>query len=118
MKQWILSLAIAGLGMTAIPSVHAAQASDEAKGRLATPVEVANGLLAGTPGKLDGVVAFKGIPFGAPPVGELRWKPPQPVSAWQGVRAADQFGPACLQPHQLQAHPETIGRWICPTRRP
>ena len=40
----------------------------------------------------DGVVAYKGIPFAAPPVGELRWRPPQPVAPWTGVRPAAEFG--------------------------
>jgi para-nitrobenzyl esterase len=44
------------------------------------------------------VRAFKGIPFAAPPVGALRWKPPQPVAPWEGVRACDTFGPVCPQP--------------------
>lgn len=42
-------------------------------------------------------VAFLGVPYAAPPVGELRWKPPQPVRKWDGVRQATQFGPACPQ---------------------
>jgi para-nitrobenzyl esterase len=45
----------------------------------------------------DGVVAFKGIPYAAPPVGPLRWAPPQPVKDWQGVRRALVFGPDCMQ---------------------
>jgi para-nitrobenzyl esterase len=45
----------------------------------------------------NGITAFKGIPFAAPPVGDLRWKPPQPVKSWDGVRAASQFGPRCMQ---------------------
>jgi para-nitrobenzyl esterase len=45
----------------------------------------------------NGVTAFKGIPFAAPPVGPLRWKGPQPVSAWGGVRKAEKFGPRCMQ---------------------
>lgn len=45
----------------------------------------------------DGVVAFKGIPFAAPPVGDLRWRAPQPVAAWQGVRDATQYGHDCMQ---------------------
>lgn len=42
---------------------------------------------------------FRGIPFAAPPVGDLRWQPPQPVAKWKGVRDATQFGPRCMQAH-------------------
>jgi para-nitrobenzyl esterase len=45
----------------------------------------------------NGVRVFKGIPFAAPPVGDLRWKAPQPVAAWSGVKAADKFGNQCMQ---------------------
>lgn len=41
---------------------------------------------------------FRGIPYAQPPVGPLRWKPPAPLPAWQGVRKASDFGPACVQP--------------------
>lgn len=60
-------------------------------------VKIANGTLEGTSDKSSGVRSFKGIPFGQPPVGELRWKAPQPVQNWQGVRKADNFGPRCMQ---------------------
>ncbi len=58
-------------------------------------VKIANGTLEGAPD--NGVRSFKGIPFGAPPVGDARWKPPQPVKNWTGVRDAKQFGPRCMQ---------------------
>jgi para-nitrobenzyl esterase len=58
-------------------------------------VKVDGGAIAGV--SMDGVRAFKGIPFAAPPVGDLRWKPPQPVVAWTGVKKADTFGPECVQ---------------------
>ena len=45
----------------------------------------------------DGISIFKGIPFAAPPVGDLRWKAPAPVQAWTGIKKADAFGPACMQ---------------------
>jgi para-nitrobenzyl esterase len=44
-----------------------------------------------------GVLQFRGIPFAAPPVGDLRWRPPQPAEPWTGVRRADQFGPMAPQ---------------------
>ena len=47
---------------------------------------------------LGEVRAWLGIPYAAPPVGELRWKPPQPPRPWSGVRAMEEFGPPCMQP--------------------
>jgi para-nitrobenzyl esterase len=58
-------------------------------------VKVDGGQVAGV--EIDGVRVFKGIPFAAPPVSDLRWKPPQPVVPWTGVRKADAFGPRCMQ---------------------
>jgi para-nitrobenzyl esterase len=62
---------------------------------LTTTVEVTGGTIEGI--KQDGLFIYKGIPFAAPPVGDLRWKSPAPVEAWTGVRKADTFGPACMQ---------------------
>ena len=61
------------------------------------PVKVTGGQVSGVPGKDASITVFKGIPFAAPPVGNLRWKAPKPVVAWQGVRKADKFGASCIQ---------------------
>ncbi len=61
----------------------------------APPVRVEGGLIAGA--VEDGLSVFRGIPYAAPPVGALRWRPPQPVVAWEGTRAATEFGRACMQ---------------------
>ncbi len=55
------------------------------------------GALSGVHVAAAGLDEFKGIPYAAPPVGSLRWKPPQPMAAWSGVRKADHFGPRCMQ---------------------
>lgn len=58
-------------------------------------VKTANGVLEGV--DESGVKTFKGIPFAAPPVGGLRWREPQPVKNWSGVRKANKFGPRAMQ---------------------
>jgi para-nitrobenzyl esterase len=70
---------------------------------LADPVKakVASGTLVGD--KSDGVVSYKGVPFAAPPVGDLRWKPPEAVAPWTGDRVAAEFGPSCSQNSRLGA---------------
>jgi para-nitrobenzyl esterase len=50
-------------------------------------------------GQAQGPVdVFKGLPYARPPVGPLRWRPPQPLAPWAGLRSATAFGPACVQP--------------------
>lgn len=58
-------------------------------------VHTADGDVAGV--AANGVETFRGIPFAAPPIGDLRWRPPQPASHWTGVRNAAAFGPVCVQ---------------------
>ena len=59
------------------------------------PVKVEDGLLQGT--YEDGLTVYKGIPFAATPVGDLRWCPPQPTAKWDGVQQATKFGPSPIQ---------------------
>jgi para-nitrobenzyl esterase len=83
MRRILLALAIACFA-------SGAQSAD-------TPtIKIAQGTLAGT--SEDAVAVFKGIPFAAPPVGDLRWRAPQPGAGWSGTRDASQFGPICPQP--------------------
>ena len=63
----------------------------------ADQVHVEGGVVEGIANADSSVRMFRGIPFAAPPVGELRWKAPRPVVPWNGVRKADQFGSRCMQ---------------------
>jgi para-nitrobenzyl esterase len=63
----------------------------------ANRIKIANGVLESNASPKDRVRAYKGIPFAQPPVGDLRWREPQPVKNWTGARNADQFGPRCMQ---------------------
>ncbi|GAB3936808.1 carboxylesterase/lipase family protein [Larkinella terrae] len=67
-----------------------------ASAQTAPKAKTANGEVEGVL-EPSGIRAFKGIPFAQPPVGELRWKEPQPVKNWQGVRKTDKFGPRAMQ---------------------
>jgi para-nitrobenzyl esterase len=62
-------------------------------------VQLAEGTIEGKRVPAEGVVLdeFQGIPYAAPPVGALRWQPPQAVSSWPGVRMTHRFGPRCMQ---------------------
>src|SRR5215207_706059 len=60
-------------------------------------VKTADGVVEGAGRQGSGVRAFKGVPFAEAPTGELRWREPQPVKGWAGVRPAAKFGPRCMQ---------------------
>jgi para-nitrobenzyl esterase len=64
-------------------------------GAMLPTVKTENGLLQGT--YVSGISVFKGVPFAQPPVGDLRWKEPQPVKNWEGTRKADHFSPRAMQ---------------------
>ncbi len=82
---WLLACSLAGL---AAMGVATAQQTN-------TVVRVDSGQLQGVVD--DGVASYKGVPFAAPPVGDLRWRPPQPVAPWKDVRPAAEFGSDCMQ---------------------
>src|SRR2546425_3626006 len=68
-----------------------------ASARIPEQVRIETGLIAGTISTSQpSVRAFRGIPFAAPPLGENRWRAPQPAVKWDGVRKADAFGAPCI----------------------
>ena len=60
-------------------------------------VQTDKGVVSGAPGSNSAIMTFKGIPFAAPPVGDLRWKPPVAPAKWDGVLKADHYGNTCMQ---------------------
>lgn len=71
-----------------------------------TPIVVSEGRISGTQNASGDVRIYKGIPFAAPPVGDLRWKAPQPVTPWTGVKACTAFGAS-----PMQGSPAPFGPW-------
>src|SRR5271154_5680906 len=67
---------------------------------LDTTVKLDSGKIFGA--EANGVTSFKGIPYVAPPAGDLRWKPPHTIAPWAGTRSAKEFGAACPQPPILE----------------
>lgn len=70
-------------------------------------VQIDTGTVSGVPGVNHAITVFKGIPFAAAPVGDLRWKPPVRPAKWRGVLKADHFGPSCMQ--SVRGTPNTLG---------
>jgi para-nitrobenzyl esterase len=77
------------VGLLALPLAAASS------GAPAPQAKTESGLVSGA--VADGVVSYKGVPYAAPPVGDLRWRAPQPVEPWKGVRAATEYAHDCMQ---------------------
>jgi len=71
-----------------------------------TPIKIETGLISGVKSNTSDVVAYKGIPFALPPVGDLRWRAPQPAKPWTGVRKCDAYA---NDPYQNAPH--ASGMW-------
>ena len=85
MKRFVL-IAVAAAVVVATTHVRA---------MISEQVKIDSGMVAGTASGQPTVRVFKGIPFAAPPLGENRWRAPQPAAKWDGVRKADAFGAPC-----------------------
>ena len=107
-KTVFLAAFLAGLN-----AVDGAQAA-------APTVTIDSGKLAGN--ERDGMMSFLGIPYAAPPTGDLRWRAPQPAKAWQGTRQATEFGPVCRQTAEWVKMPQsedclTLNVWAPPRKK-
>ena len=71
------------------------------------PLQLEGGAITGVPGTDPAVTVYKGIPYAAPPVGDLRWQAPQAPASWDGTLAADTFSDACVQDLQRSRAPWT-----------
>ena len=87
-----------GLALRALSGVSAAVlGSSPALAATSQPVRTEAGLVQGIPATDPAITVYKGIRYAAAPIGDLRWRPPQPPSAWSGVQKADRFGNICPQ---------------------
>ena len=105
MTQTVLLRTAFAAALLATSTLASAQAGGSASSASAAavvsanaPVRTQQGMVQGAPGKVEGVTVFKNIPFAAPPVGELRWRPPQPPASWSAPRDASRLGAICVQP--------------------
>jgi para-nitrobenzyl esterase len=91
----ILATVLGTLFLLRAPIAQFVLLGPDPTGELAEPVRIETGLVQGM--RQAGLTVYKGIPFAAPPVGDLRWRAPQPAASWDGTRAADAYQSACTQ---------------------
>lgn len=92
--------------------------ASSASAQLREPLQLDAGLLGNSQESSPGVRVFKGIPFAAPPVGELRWAAPAPVAKWEGTRDASKFGNVCIQPDGAARGPRGLNIAVAPGSPP
>src|SRR6201993_4287363 len=91
---WSAGLA-AGVAAAVVVAGARGAGGSPASGSTNPIVRIDGGLVRGA--GVAGVDSFLGLPYAAPPTGNLRWRPPQPTAGWSGVRDATTFGPSCPQ---------------------
>ena len=97
----IVSFSVLIITALSLLTVPYASAGPNTQGfELPEVIQLDSGKISGVPEADSSVIAYKGIPYAAPPVGDLRWQPPQPVEAWEDVLVADAFGNSAIQPAQ------------------
>jgi para-nitrobenzyl esterase len=100
-RSVLVLCAVAAACALCLPIISAAATPGLQSGK----VRIDKGILHGS--VENGIVSFKGIPYAQPPIGNIRWEPPQPVTAWSGQRDATHFGHDCMQiPDPMEAAPQ------------
>jgi len=100
------------LGLIVAVGALSCRRADPVATRPTLSVQTEGGAVRGV--SAPGVRVFRGIPYAAPPVGSLRWRPPRPAGPWEGVRSAEEFGASCPQPAALEPMTEdclTLNVW-------
>lgn len=97
-QRGVMLRRIAFYMVVAVPLLTTASARLEAQSRAAAPrVTIQGGTLEGSVDSVTKMLVFRGIPYAAPPVDDLRWRAPRPAARWQGVRDAGRLGHNCMQ---------------------
>ena len=102
--QRVLACVLAGwvaLSSTACIRFHGAETDK-------TKIRIESGLLSGLLANGNNVIAYLGVPYASPPVGDLRWRPPEPVRAWQGIRPCMEYECSCAQPDLSKGSPPEL----------
>jgi para-nitrobenzyl esterase len=94
-RDAIFAVSAASVAATVLGTGAGGAAASPVSGMANPIVHVDGGLVRGA--DVAGMDSFLGLPYAAPPTGNLRWRPPQPAAAWSGVRDATKFGPSCPQ---------------------
>jgi len=94
------------LALLSATSIHAFTSDRTSNNSAIEKIKIDGGYISGTTNSSGDIRIFKGIPFAAPPVAELRWKAPQPVQSWNGVKLCHKFGPS-----PMQAKPVPFSMW-------
>ena len=92
----LFAVSAVGVAATVLGAGAGSAVASSASGSANPIARTDGGLVRGA--AVAGVDSFLGLPYAAPPTGNLRWRPPQPAAVWSGVRDATQFGPSCPQP--------------------
>ena len=119
MLRRLVTAAVAIAVLSSAPIAQIQTQGTRGPGAQASVVALDSGRVSGAlTGQHDDISVYRGIPYAAPPVGDLRWRPPQPVTPWREVRAATEFSPILPQRDSLSRKARIRSRSTCGRRQP